>query len=162
MKADNFIKQINEIKEKNELDLSLGEDLSIALMNLVSLEEHFAFSFMKTSEMKYLDMLEQVRELRKSLLKKIVKENEAENWCISKHLLASSMRLTEVGTKYLHNGKKKDAEECFIESFNLYSLFWAINGAVKEPLQENKTEANEKKLSKLSQIMKKILDCCKE
>lgn len=160
MKADNFIKQINEIKEKNELDLSLGEDLSIALMNLISLEEHFEFSFMKTSEMRYLDMLEQVRELRKKLLKKIVKENEAENWCISKHLLASSMRLTEVGTKYLHNGKKKEAEECFIEAFNLYSLFWAINGVNNK--EDKRLVTSESKLSKLSQIMKKILDCCKE
>jgi len=47
MKSKNFIKQIQEIKGKNNLDLSLGEDLSIALMNLVSLEEHFLFSFMK-------------------------------------------------------------------------------------------------------------------
>ena len=130
-KIKNFVRAVEEIKEKNELDLSVGEDLSIALMNLISLEEHFIFSYMKTSEKKYIEMLEQIRELRKKLLKKIVKENEGENWCASKHLLASSMRLIEVGTKLLHNGKKEEAENLFIEAFNVYSLFWAVNGAVE-------------------------------
>ena len=136
MQANNFIKKINEAKEADSLDLSIGEDLSIALMNLVSLEEHFLFSFMKTSQSKYLEFLEQTRELRKKLLAKIVKkekrkDDNSEKWCISKHLLAASMRLTEVGTKYLHEGKKKEAEESFYEAFNLYSMFWAVNGVGK-------------------------------
>src|SRR3989338_1495596 len=135
MQADNFIKKINEIKEADTLDLSLGDDLSIALMNLVSLEEHFLFSFMKTSQNKYLEFLEQTRELRKKLLEKIVKkeknkDDSSEKWCISKHLLSVSMRLTEVGTKYLHDGKRKEAEEIFIRAFNLYSLFWNVNNIV--------------------------------
>ena len=160
MKTDNFIKKINDLKDENKLDLSLGEDLSIALMNLISLEEHFLFSFMKTSEKKYLDFLEQIRELRKKLMLKIVKKNDdSEKWCISKHLLAASMRLSEVGTKYLHDNKKKQAEDIFYEAFNLYSLFWAVNGIGK--LNE-KDRLSEKKLSKISQILKKVLDCCKE
>ena len=160
MKQENFIKNIEEIKSKNSLDLSLGEDLSIALMNLVSLEEHFLFSYMKTENAKFLEFLEQIRELRKKLMLKIVKkDDDSEKWCISKHLLASSMRLTEVGTKYLHEGKKNEAEDCFIEAFNLYSLFWAVNGVGKI---EEKDKISESKLSKLSQLIKKVLDCCKE
>lgn len=165
MKTENFIKKVEEIKMKSELDLSLGEDLSIALMNLISLEEHFEFSFMKTSESRYLEMLEQVRELRKKLLKKIVKENEGEDWCASKHLLAASMRLTEVGTKYLHQGKRKEAEDCFLEAFNLYSLFWSINGVgthEENAMGSKKAEADPGKLSKLSALVKKMVDCCKE
>jgi len=162
MKVDNFVKQISEIKEKNSLDLSSGEDLSIALMNLVSLEEHFLFSFMKTEQKKYLEFLEQIRELRKKLLGKLVKkDDDSEKWCISKHLLAASMRLTEVGTKYLHDGKKKDAEELFTEAFNTYSMFWFINGVGAGKL-ENKMIAAETKLSKISLLIKKVLDCCKE
>ena len=162
MKADNFVKQINEIKEKNSLDLSSGEDLSIALMNLVSLEEHFLFSFMKTEQKKYLEFLEQVRELRKKLLGKLVKkDDDSEKWCISKHLLATAMRLSEVGTKYLHDGKKKDAEELFIEAFNIYSMFWAVNGVGADKMENNIVVA-ETKLSKISLLIKKVLDCCKE
>lgn len=157
MKVNNFIKQVKEIKDKNKLDLSSGEDLSIALMNLISLEEHFLFSFVKTSNREYIEMLEQIRELRKRLLKKIVKENEGEDWCISKHLLATSIRLIEVGTKYLHQGKKKEAEELFFESFNVYSLFWKING-----MGDVKGKVSEVKLSKFSNILKKVLDCCRE
>ena len=160
MKQENFIKNIEEIKNKLELDLSLGEDLSIALMNLVSLEEHFLFSFLKTSEKRYLDYLEQTRELRKKLLAKIVKKQGGEEWCISKHLLAASMRLFEVGTKYLHDNKKKEAEEAFLEAFNLYSLFWHVNGVGEGKIKAEKI--NESRLSKISQFMKKILDCCKE
>ena len=159
-KVNNFIKNIEEIKEKSQLDLSKGEDLSLALMNLISLEEHFAFSYMKTSQESYLEWLEQIRELRKKLLKKIAKENEAEDWCSSKHLLASSMRLIEIGTKYLHDGKKREAEELFIEAFNLYSLFWAINGAVD--MSKIKEKISSGKFSKISQLIKKIVDCCKE
>ncbi|MBU0963164.1 MAG: hypothetical protein KKD48_04645 [Nanoarchaeota archaeon] len=160
MKVENFVKEIAEIKEKNSLDLSSGQDLSIALMNLISLEEHFLFSYMKTNENKFLEFLEQIRELRKKLLAKLVnKDDGSEKWCISKHLLATSMRLTEVGTKYLHEGNKKEAEELFLEAFNVYSLFWAVNGAVK--LEKSEVVA-ETKLSKVSQLLKKVLDCCRE
>ena len=125
MKTDNFIKQINETKDKNQLDLSVGEDLSIALMNIISLEEHLLFSYFKTENKKYLEMLGQIRELRKKLLAKIVKkDDDSEKWCMSKHLLASSMRLIEVGTKFLHNKKQKEAEELFIEAFNMLSAFF--------------------------------------
>lgn len=164
MKAENFIRHIEEIKSKSGLDLSLGEDLSIGLMNLISLEEHFLFSFAKTSDGKYLGMLEQARELRKRLLRKIVKENNAEDWCISKHLLAATMRLTEVGTKYLHSGKRQEAEEMFLEAFNLYTLFWAVNGATEGSNinSSSKASAAKSKLSGMAEAFKKLIDCCKE
>lgn len=161
---ENFIKHIEEVKKKAGLDLSLGEDLSIGLMNLISLEEHFLFSFVKTNDGRYLDMLEQTRELRKRLLKRIVKENHAEDWCISKHLLASTMRLTEVGTKYLHDGKRKEAEEMFMEAFNLYSLFWSINVAGPGIARAAPVDAKAEKsrLSSVAEAFKKLIDCCKE
>lgn len=162
LNKENFIKQINEMKKANKLDLSIGEDLSIALMNLISLEEHFLFSYMKTENDKFLEFLEEVREIRKKLLAKIVERKEgdySEKWCISKHLLATSMRLTEVGTKYLHDGKKKEAEETYADAFNTYNLFWAVNGFVK--LGDSK-KVEKSKMSKISQMMKKMLDCCKE
>src|SRR3989338_3904622 len=100
MKTKNFIKTILEVREKNELDLSAGEDLSIALMNIVSLEEHSFFSYVKTKDEKFLEILEICRELRKKLLAKIVnKDDNSEKWCMSKHLLASSIRLYETGNR---------------------------------------------------------------
>jgi len=162
-KVENFIDKINEIKNDNKLDLSIGEDLSIALMNLVSLEEHFVFSFMKTSNDKFLGFLEEVRELRKRLLAKIVEKNDdSEKWCISKHLLATSMRLNEVAVKYLHAGNKKEAEQLFYDSFNTYSLFWAVNGFGEKGVIKSGEKVEPGKLTKISQALKKMLDCCKE
>jgi hypothetical protein len=82
-KVDEFIKKVNESKD-NQLDLSSDEDLSIAIMNLVSIEEHFFFTANKTGKSEYFDLLSQAREMRKELLKRIVKDPEGEVWCISK------------------------------------------------------------------------------
>ncbi len=136
-----WLKKGDEIR-KGEMDLSRDEDLSIALMNLISLEEHFYFTHMKTGDGKYADMLNSVRSLRKRLLKKIVIDPKGEEWCISKHLLAASMRLMEVGTKELAKGKRNEAESFFKYAFGLYSLFFAINSReIGEKIWTNQKEA---------------------
>ncbi|MBS3095164.1 hypothetical protein J4231_00625 [Candidatus Woesearchaeota archaeon] len=160
-----WMKRIEDVK-KGSVDLSRDEDLAIAIMNIVSLEEHFYFTAMKTSNQKYLEMLESVRELRKNLLKKIVTNPDGEEWCISKHLLASSMRLIEVGTKELSKKNAKDANTYFNSAFNLYSLFFAINMKLldKKSLEVNtsKEESKPKIMDKFSELIKKVVDCCKE
>jgi len=166
---DDFLKKVENFKNK-EVDLSSDEDLSIALMNLISIEEHFFFTAEKTGKNNYFDLLNEVRQIRKELMKMIVKEPEGEEWCISKHLLASSMRLIEVGTKKLQDNQKDLAYELFEKAFTLYNIFWAINlkvveiGKVKKIDEEAlNTEDQDKTLSKkLSEIVKKLIDCCKE
>lgn len=113
--------------KKGKLDLSSDEDLSVAVMNLISIEEHFFFTGAKTGKSDYYDLLAATREIRKDLLGKLVKEYEGEVWCISKHLLAASMRLMEVGTKQLGQGNKAEAEDLFSKAYDLYSLFWGVN-----------------------------------
>ena len=160
MEVKNFIKNIEKIKSKDSLDISAWEDLSIALMNLVSLEEHCFFSYVKTQDNKFLDILETVRELRKKLLALIVKENdESEKWCMSKHFLASSMRLYEVGNRLLHEKKEKEAKELYKDAAELYALFWALNSPGKEGI---KVVVDKKGESKIFSAIKKLLDCCKE
>ena len=154
--VQDWIEKIN----KKEIDLSKEEDLSIALMNLISLEEHFYFSAMKTNNKIYLDMLNSARTLRKTLLKKIVKNPKGEEWCISKHLLASSMRLIEVGTKELKDNEE-EANFYFKAAFELYSLFFAINYNIIE-IKDVKTKEPGLFKTKISEIVKKIVDCCKE
>src|SRR3989339_1134104 len=154
-----WMEKIQEIKNGN-VDLSRDEDLSIALMNLISLEEHFFFTAVKTEDQKYLNMLHSVRETRKELMKKIVKNPEGEEWCISKHLLAASMRLIEVGTKELSKGSVKEANMYFTYAFNLYSLFFAINTKMVDfKDMENFEEKDAKNgiLDKFSAIIKKIV-----
>ena len=160
-----WIIQIGEFK-KGEIDLSRDEDLSIAIMNMISLEEHFYFTAMKTNNSKYLEMLNSVREIRKKMLAKIVTNPEGEEWCISKHLLASSMRLIETGTKELAKKNEKEAHEFFTDAFSLYSLFFAINLKLADTKALDAEFAqNEKKnglLDHFSVMVKKIVDCCRE
>lgn len=96
-------------------------------MNLISIEEHLMFSGAKTGKTEFYDLINEVREQRKLMMQKIIPSYEGEAWCISKHLLASSMRLFEVGTKALAAGNKKDAYDLFDRSYNLYCIFWGLN-----------------------------------
>lgn len=128
--VNKLVEKYDALKKDEKLDLSADQDLSIAIMNLISIEEHLFFSGGKTGNPKYYELLKEIRDMRKGLLKKIIKEYEGEVWCISKHLLASSYRLMEYGTKHLGRGNKKEAEEMFEKAYNLYSLFWALNMGV--------------------------------
>jgi tetratricopeptide (TPR) repeat protein len=187
-----LVEKVHQAAKDNKLDLSSDEDLSIAIMNLIGIEEHLFFTAEKTNKDAYLKVLNEVREMRKELLKKIIKEYEGEVWCISKHLLGASMRLMEVGTKHLNKGEMKEAKEMFQRSFNLYSLFWALNlkmvdsktikdkGIVsEETIQKVRAEekgsdygkmnldlkesASEKSFfAKMGDLVKKAIDCCKE
>lgn len=170
-KINHLLEKVESLKKEHKLDLSSDEDLSIAIMNLVSIEEHFFFTASKTGKEKYFDLLSHVREIRKELLKKIVKNPEGEEWCISKHLLAASMRLIEVGTKYYNDGKKEEAQNLFKKAYDLYSLFWGINlklidiGEVKS-VNDNQLNVHDQKkdnlMTKLNNLVQKLIDCCKE
>ncbi len=171
IEINKLLEKVEKLKKEHKLDLSSDEDLSIAIMNLVSLEEHFFFTGAKTGKGKYYDLLGKVREIRKELLKKIVKDAEGEVWCISKHLLAASMRLIEVGTKHYNQDKKKEAQDLFSKAYDLYSLFWGINlqvidiGQVKKinDNQINKEDKNEDDLTKrLNKLVQDLIDCCEE
>lgn len=179
--VEKLLAKMKEVQVKNKLDLSQDEDLSIAIMNLISIEEHLFFTAVKTGKIKYLEVLNEVREMRKKLLKNIIKDYEGEVWCISKHLLAASMRLNEVGTKTLNQGKKEEAWKLFNDAYKLYSLFWGLNlGVVKSKelkadlkkmgFKENEFVNSEKNIkkkdgtlfNKLGKLVQKIIDCCIE
>jgi len=166
-----FIEKADQMKKKDKMDLSSDQDLTIAIMNLVSIEEHFFFSGAKTQKTEYYDLIKDVREMRKELLQKIIKEYEGEVWCISKHLLAASYRLIEVGTKQLGMDNKKEAYDMFSKAYDLYSLFWGINmkllniGDIKKIDDNAVNKKDEEKkgfMGKLNALVKKAIDCCIE
>jgi len=167
-----FMDKVKRAEAGHQLDLSSDEDLSLAIMNLISIEEHLFFTGNKTGKTKYFDLLNQTREMRKQLLKLIVKDYEGEVWCISKHLLAASMRLFEVGTKAQTKGDTAKANDLFKKSFHLYNLFWGLNlGLIKKgPLKSVALEKHEGSqisndhslMGKISGAISKILDCCRE
>lgn len=189
-KIDNvkeFVERIDSSKKLNPKDLSSDQDLTIAIMNLISIEEHLVFSGAKTNKNSFYDLIEEVRELRKALMQKIIPSYEGEVWCISKHLLASSMRLMEVGTKQqsLHN--TEEAYKLFNQAYELYCLFWGLNmnmlnvddvkwledksAEVKQlsdkiekasAVSESPKNGKSGTLSKMKAFVRKAVDCCIE
>ncbi|MDP3985854.1 MAG: hypothetical protein Q8P77_00245 [Candidatus Veblenbacteria bacterium] len=166
-----LIKKVNKLKASGTVDLSTEEDLSLAIMNLVSLEEHFFFTAQKTNKPTYLDLLSQTREIRKSLLARMVPQNEGETWCIAKHLLAATMRLMEVGTKLHSDGKTDEAKLMFDRAYEVYSLFWALrlklidlSGVKKVGVQQlNIHDAGKTAIPwSKEDIVSKLVDCCNE
>ena len=171
LNLNEFIEKIDTMKKQDKMDLSSDQDLTIAIMNLISIEEHFFFTGAKTGKTEYYDLINEVREMRKELLKKIIKDYEGEVWCISKHLLAASYRLMEVGTKQLSANRKKEAYEFFNKAYELYSLFWGLNmklittDNIKKIDDQaiNKHDRSKQSLaSKLGAIVRKAIDCCIE
>ncbi len=192
-KAENvkeFVERVDNAKKKNPKDLSSDQDLTIAIMNLISIEEHLIFSGAKTGKDSFYDMVQEIREMRKNLMLKVIPAYEGEVWCISKHLLATSMRLMEVGTKQQSMGNTKEAYSLFNQAYDLYCLFWGLNMnlidmkqvewkpdtvasvaaeasavAVRdvEPVQV-KAEANvpQTTFGKLKSFVRKAVDCCIE
>lgn len=162
MKHDNFdqlVTKINELKNSSDYDLSMEEDLSIAIMNLISLEEHFFFTGEKTGKPEYFDLLVQTREIRKQLLSRMIDKHEGETWCVSKHLLAATMRLIETGTKLQAQGKKEEAQKTFDQANKTYSLFWGVRlKLVDIPAAKPKGEQP----MTYEAIMNQLVDCCKE
>lgn len=158
---ETLIKKIEKMKSSGTVDLSTEEDLSIAIMNLVSLEEHFFFTAEKTGKPEYFDLMNEVRSMRKSLLGRMIDKHEGETWCVSKHLLAAAMRLIEVGTKLKSDGKEEKAKETFDYAYRIYSLFWALRLKLIDTKELKKIAAKEKPWT-LQDIVDKLVDCCDE
>lgn len=165
---DEFLKRIEEIKKQKGADLSMEEDLSIAVMNLISLEEHFYFTAKKTKKDEYLKYVEEIREMRKKLLARMIPVNEGETWCISKHLLAASYRMMEVATKFQNLKDEKLAKEAFDDAYKLFNYFWGIRlklidlSKLEETAKEEKKLPSDDKPWSMDDIMSKLVDCCRE
>lgn len=184
-----FVEKIDSAKKINHKDLSSDQDLTIAIMNLISIEEHLVFSGAKTGKNSFYDLIQNIREMRKNLMQKVIPSYEGEVWCISKHLLASSMRLMEVGTKQQSLGHKEEAYKLFNQAYELYCLFWGLNMNMlnvndvkwiedktedvqkisqKSEEKASKTEIESKQqesagtLAKMKAFVRKAVDCCIE
>ena len=67
-KIKEYVEKIDSAKKVNPKDLSSDQDLTIGIMNLISIEEHLMFSGAKTGKTSYYDLIEQVREILKQLM----------------------------------------------------------------------------------------------
>ena len=159
-----LLEKIERMKRSGNVDLSTEEDLSIAVMNLISLEEHFFFTGVKTKKAEYFDLLGEVRNVRQELLANMMDRNEGETWCIAKHLLAATMRLIEVGTKLYSGGKQGEAHKMFERAYKLYSLFFALRLKLIDTsgLAAHAAKAKRGEAWTFEDIINKMVDCCDE
>src|SRR3989338_7697249 len=104
--------------DEKKADITIQEDFSIGVMHLISLEEHFLFSFMKTHKEEYLAIYKEIRKMRVHFMKKLIKNSEGELWCISKHLLGGAMRFLETGAKNLTENEKQEAIKFYKAAFD--------------------------------------------
>lgn len=158
---EEVVKKVAELQKKGGVDLSTEEDLSVAIMNLISLEEHFFFTGTKTGKTSYFDLLQEAREMRKELLGKLIDKHEGETWCIAKHLLATSMRLMEVGTKLYSDGKRADAQAMFDRASKMYAMFWAVRLKVVDANGFREVAAKDQPWT-YQDIVEKLVNCCDE
>ena len=186
-----FVEKIDAGKKLNPKDLSSDQDLTIAIMNLISIEEHLVFSGAKTGKKTFYDLVQNIREMRKNYLQKVIPAYEGEVWCISKHLLAAAMRLMEVGTKQQSLNHREEAYKLFDRAYELYCLFWGLNmnllnagevNPVENKLQplapkpgaeiakiaggkdtvQTAVPEDAGKMSKIKNFVRKAVDCCIE
>ena len=164
---DEFLAKIESLKEKAGVDLSTAEDLSLAVMNLISLEEHFFFTAVKTKKDEFFDTAQEIRGIRKELLAELMPKHEGETWCISKHLLSTTMRLIEVGNKLQSENKKDKAKKMFEKSYKIYSIFWSlklklIDGRLIKDTAKNGSTSLTAGSATLDDLVSKLADCCNE
>jgi hypothetical protein len=51
--VQNLLDKVEQVTKQKQLDLSSGEDLSIGVMNLISIEEHLFYTSQKTKDKRY-------------------------------------------------------------------------------------------------------------
>lgn len=162
MTMEELVAKVAELKKSGPIDLSTEEDLALAVMNLISLEEHLYFTGAKTGNEAYWATLNEVREMRKTLLARMIPRNEGETWCSSKHLLSATMRLIEVGTKLFSDGKKDEAKDMYEKAHELFSIFWALRLKLITLPEAAKSVGEASGAMTMKDIMNKLVDCCKE
>lgn len=124
------LKQFDFVKLQERLAPILTEqsyvgDLVLALTNLISIEEHFAFTGTKTQKAAYYDLIENIRIMVRKLFAvlKVSRDLEA----VGRSLLAASMRLMEVGTKQWSFNEHVLAQDFFQRAYELQVLFYSIS-----------------------------------
>ena len=97
----------DNVKKVNPLDLSSDQDLTIALMNLLAIEDDFEY----------------VREVLQNLMSRIIERKNQDLWNASEQLLTTAMYLIDDGNKATGD----DAYALYNRAYEFYSLFWGIN-----------------------------------
>ena len=113
--------------ENDKKDVGFIHDLIFGLQNLISIEHHCIESYSTTGRKIYLEIATKIRRNRSKWMYKFIKESDGQNYCISKHLLASAQAMKEIGNRFIEQNDEKSAKECFDESTDYEGIFILLN-----------------------------------
>ncbi|MBR2412183.1 MAG: hypothetical protein IKB10_00750 [Alphaproteobacteria bacterium] len=105
-----MVERADMAKKVNPLDLSSDQDLTVALMNLIVLEDLSA---------NYPELYSMVHDMRVELMSRVVHGADDVRYA-SKYLLGDAMRLID-------GGNKSGNYDSYDRAYELYSLFWGLN-----------------------------------
>lgn len=108
-------------------DVGWIHDLIFGLQNLIASENHAIESFSSSKKEIWLELAEKIRKNRSKWMRIFIKKANDQRYCFSKHILASSMAMKELGNRYQTQGEKELAKECFEESADYEAMFILIN-----------------------------------
>lgn len=115
------VAKLDANKKVNPRDLSSDQDLTIALMNMIAVEELCPDT----------NIGNMVADLRAKMMQHVVRNNRF--MLISHELLSKSMQLMTDGINALKNENTKQAYELFDKSYEFYVLFWGVNMELISP-----------------------------
>lgn len=117
MRIDSDIRQRVELADKNKkvnpLDLSSDQDLTIAIMNLIAIEDMCGG---KLSDM--------VCAMRQNLMRRVV--NKTDDMDVTVALLGGAIRRMDAGNRAMDCGDAALAYRMYDDAYGLYSLFWGV------------------------------------
>lgn len=149
--TENVKEKSEEIKkaEKDSLlsieDIGKKVEMLFLVANLVEIEEHSDFSYMKTGDERFIDIHKNVREIRSKYLKRIKGDLElkGDSWCSLKHIASAFYRSTEVAVKEETEGNRDKSKESLQDGYELYKLFWVLLEMNKDLKEEGKNISKE-------------------
>ena len=105
-------------KKVNPLDLSSDQDLTIALMNLIAIEDAYPNS-------QIADIVNQVRvELMRPIVDKAVVKGDVRE--VLEKLLAGVNAQIQIGDMAMDNGDMAAAYKAYDDAYEAYALFWGL------------------------------------
>lgn len=130
VKITESLKQFDFAKLQEKVTPILTEqsyvvDLVLVLTNLISIEEHFVFTGAKTHQTAYYDLIKNVQVMSRKLFGYLKMPPALE--AVGRNLLATSMRLMEVGTKQWSLNQPTIAQDFFQRAYELHLLFCSVN-----------------------------------
>ena len=116
-------------------DVGFVDDAIFLIRNLLAKEQHCALSYVSTQDPRYIEELKMTRERRTEILKLIVKKEEGQLWCISKHSLACVEGFLELANRFISANKMKNASILLEYAADEIMSFMALNGYADKEIE---------------------------